>query len=51
MPHWHIAYDRIARWDKFGIPEQIPVQGVVTSAWWIDPKKEAALALRKNSSK
>jgi len=51
VPHWHIAYDRIARWDKFGIPEQIPVQGVVTSAWWIDPKKEAALALRKNSSK
>jgi microcin C transport system substrate-binding protein len=51
VPHWHIAYDRIARWDKFGIPKKIPVQGVVTSTWWIDPEKEAALALRKNSSK
>jgi microcin C transport system substrate-binding protein len=51
VPHWHIAYDRIARWDKFGIPKKIPAQGVVTNAWWIDPKKEAALAKRKNSSK
>jgi microcin C transport system substrate-binding protein len=50
VPHWHIAYDRIARWDKFGIPKNIPAQGVVTNAWWINPKKEAALAKRKNSS-
>lgn len=51
VPHWHIAYDRIARWDKFGMPKKIPVQGVVTSTWWIDPEKEAALSQRKKPSK
>jgi len=49
VPHWHISYDRIARWDKFGMPKTIPVQGVVTGAWWIDPEKEAALSARKKS--
>ena len=51
VPHWHISYDRIARWDKFGMPKTIPVQGVVTDAWWIDPEKEAALSTRKKSAK
>lgn len=51
VPHWHIAYDRIARWDKFGMPATIPVQGVVTSAWWIDPIKAEQLETRKNASK
>ena len=43
VPHWHLSYDRIARWNKFGIPKIIPAQGVVTSAWWIDVGKKAAL--------
>ncbi|MEE2688963.1 MAG: extracellular solute-binding protein [Pseudomonadota bacterium] len=51
VPHWHISYDRIARWDKFGMPKMIPLQGVVTEAWWIDPGKESSLAARKNSIK
>ena len=50
VPHWHISYDRIARWDKFGMPKTIPVQGVVTGAWWIDPEREAALSARKKTA-
>ena len=51
VPHWHIAYDRIARWDKFGIPDKIPVQGVVTNAWWIDPEKVASLKQKSPAAK
>ncbi len=50
VPHWHIAYDRIARWDKFGLPKNVPLQGVVTGAWWLDPEKAAAVAKRQKSS-
>ena len=51
VPHWHIAYDRIARWDKFGIPDKVPVQGVVTNAWWIDPEKVASLKQKSPAAK
>jgi microcin C transport system substrate-binding protein len=43
IPHWHIKYDRVAYWDKFGRPAVTPVQGNQFMAWWVDPKKEAAL--------
>ena len=44
VPNWYIPYDRIAYWDKFGIPSVIPAQGVQIDAWWVDPAKAAALA-------
>jgi microcin C transport system substrate-binding protein len=44
IPHWHIAYDRFAFWDKFGYPAMTPLQGVQLNAWWIDPAKNAALS-------
>ena len=47
IPHWHIPYDRIAFWDKFGYPTVIPLQGVQLNAWWIDPAKAEALAESK----
>ena len=47
IPHWHIPYDRIAFWDKFGYPPVTPLQGVQLDAWWVDPAKETALAERK----
>ncbi len=44
IPMFHINVDRIAYWNRFGIPDKpIPLQGVDTSAWWIDPEKDAAL--------
>ena len=39
IPHWHIGYDRVAFWDKFGMPEVIPSQGFQLTAWWMDPAK------------
>ena len=51
VPHWHIAYDRIARWDKFGIPAEIPVNGITTNTWWVDPEKAEALKQKKPTAK
>ncbi len=47
VPNWYIPYDRIAYWDKFGLPYVIPSQGAQIDAWWVDPAKEAALAQRR----
>jgi len=47
VPNWYIGYDRIAYWDKFGIPAVIPSQGVQIDAWWVDAAKAAALAQRR----
>ena len=50
IPHWHIPYDRIAFWDKFGYPAVTPLQGVQLNAWWVDPTREAALGQRGSGS-
>jgi len=50
IPHWHLPYDRIAFWDKFGYPAVTPLQGVQLNAWWIDPAKAAALGQRGSAS-
>jgi microcin C transport system substrate-binding protein len=34
IPMYHIPYDRIAYWDKFGRPDVIPEQGVQVDTWW-----------------
>jgi microcin C transport system substrate-binding protein len=46
VPNWHMGASRIAYWDKFGRPDKLPdpTYGIGTSAWWIDPVKEQALA-------
>ena len=46
MPTYNIAY-----WDKFGRPSYEPgaVYLGAPSNWWVDPKKEAALAARRRS--
>ncbi|HYD48459.1 MAG TPA: extracellular solute-binding protein, partial [Terriglobales bacterium] len=35
IPQWHIPFDRIAFWDKFGQPEITPVQGFQFDTWWL----------------
>jgi microcin C transport system substrate-binding protein len=47
IPQWHIPYDRVAYWDKFGKPSVVPDQGVQVDAWWIDPAKAKSLEERK----
>ena len=47
ITHWHNKFDNIVYWDKFGIPEIIPVQGVQFDTWWIEPEKDRALKKRR----
>ncbi|MFQ5774155.1 MAG: extracellular solute-binding protein [Kiloniellaceae bacterium] len=47
VPNWHIRFDRIAYWDKFGRPKVTPKNGTSLNYWWIDPAKERALAERR----
>jgi microcin C transport system substrate-binding protein len=42
IPQWHARVDRLAYWDKFGVPAH-PKYGVDSMSWWIDPFKEMAL--------
>jgi microcin C transport system substrate-binding protein len=51
IPHWHIKYDRIVFWDKFGRPKVTPLQGNQFLAWWVDEKKEAALKSKLASAR
>jgi len=50
IPHWHLNYDRLAYWNKFGRPETTPMQGYVFNAWWVDPERAAALGQRKGAT-
>lgn len=47
IPHWHLDYQRIALWDKFGMPEATPLRGAQINAWWIDADKNNSLAARR----
>lgn len=50
IPHWHIQAFRVAYWDKFGRPATTPKYALGFDTWWIDAKKEAALARRKGDA-
>lgn len=43
IPHWHLDYDRLVYWNKFGHPEVTPIQGVQFGAWWVEKDKEEKL--------
>jgi microcin C transport system substrate-binding protein len=47
IPHYHIQTTRIAYWNKFGMPDVIPPYGIDIDAWWIDPRKVAAVGAGK----
>ena len=47
IPHWHIRFERIAYWDKFGRTDVTPKYGTDLFAWWVDPVKEVAIASGK----
>ena len=51
IPQWHLKFDRIAYWDKFGRPTKDPKYGADFMSWWIDPAKVASLDSRKKSTK
>lgn len=40
VPMWHIPYERIAHWNRFGRPEKLPLYSVgFPSIWWWDADK------------
>jgi len=47
IPNWHIRAYRVAYWDKFGRPQIVPKYSLGFDTWWVDAKKDAALAQRK----
>lgn len=51
IPHFHIPYDRIAYWNKFGRPAITPKQGVQFDTWWVEPDSAKALEERKSEKK
>ena len=48
IPQWHIPYDRLVYWDRFGRPEVTPTQGVQFDTWWIDAGKVDALEKKRS---
>ncbi len=43
IPHWHLDYDRLIYWNKFGRPAVTPERGAQFGAWWVEPEKEKRL--------
>jgi len=36
IPHWHLSYDRLIFWDKFGRPKVTPTSGAQFNTWWVN---------------
>jgi len=47
IPHFHIQSFRVVYWDKFDRPRISPKYALGFDTWWVDAKKDAALARRK----
>jgi microcin C transport system substrate-binding protein len=41
IPQWHLGYDRVAYWDKFGHPDITPMKGYQLLSWWSKPAQTA----------
>lgn len=42
VPQWHIPYERVARWDRFGRPATLPAYSLgFPIIWWYDAAKAA----------
>lgn len=44
IPFGHTTVDRVALWDRFGMPARQPRYGADVMTWWIDPDKASRLA-------
>jgi microcin C transport system substrate-binding protein len=47
IPNWYTAVDRVAAWDRFGMPAASGKGGFDSTTWWVDPAKDAALRARR----
>jgi len=51
IPNWHIPYERVVFWNKFGYPDKVTISGANVMNWWVDPAKAAKLRGRISSLK
>lgn len=43
VPQWHVRGSRLARWDRFGLPDPLPDYGLgILDVWWFDADRPAA---------
>ncbi|WP_395020344.1 extracellular solute-binding protein [Dongia sp.] len=50
IPHWNAPFDRVAYWNRFSHPSNMPPYGLTLSTWWVDAEKEAALQQKKTTA-
>ncbi len=43
IPQWHLSIYRVAMWDKFGRPTQLPKYSLGLDTWWVDQQKAQRL--------
>lgn len=43
IPQWYLPYERLAYWNRFGLPKGETLRGADFYNWWIDPAKDKAL--------
>ncbi|WP_404423021.1 extracellular solute-binding protein [Thalassospira australica] len=43
IPQYYLGGDRMAYWDVFGRPDEVPLKGASVMTWWIDPEKSRQL--------
>ena len=47
IPNWYSDVDRVAAWDRFGMPASTPKSGFDLSVWWFDAARDANLRQRR----
>lgn len=50
IPNWHIATDRVAYWNMFGMPKVTPDRGFQFDAWWVDRATEATVKQQQRAA-
>lgn len=45
IPQYYLGGDRMAYWDVFGRPDEVPLKGTSVMTWWIDPEKSRRLKM------
>jgi microcin C transport system substrate-binding protein len=44
VPQWHLVNERIAYWNRFGLPKTLPTRALAVEAvWWFDKEKAEKL--------
>ena len=43
IPQWYLPHDRLAYWNRFGLPQKTTIRSADTWSWWIDKGKDKML--------